>query len=156
MKLAIEKSIYYTPVVPTYYSTPIATFEYTDQNSFTEIINSLSDQVDVITFFAPRGNICYSIFSYLTTIYQKILLDKITTLFLVNRQDYCIKLIRVSEEGVEERIGILKVDSVLSEQALLYKSKWNYLLYPSFFLLGGALGVLGASSLGAPSLGASS
>ena len=137
MKQAIEKAIYYSAVIPNHYSTPIARFVYSNRKEFYDIINSLSDNIDVIAMFAPKGDRCYKIFTYLS--YEDLLLDKTTSLFLVNRQDYCIELIRKTDDedsSLEKpRIAILKVDSVQSEL------KERSYLYPGLVLIGGIIGL---------------
>lgn len=137
MKEAIEKSIYYSAVFPDYYN-PII-FEYTDKQSFTDIINLLETQIDVVSIFAPKQSICYNIFTYLPYYYEELMLDKVTTLFLVNRRDCCIKLVRKLNVDTDDRTAILKIDSVLSEMP----KKTRYLMYPFIFAMGGIISIFG-------------
>ena len=138
MKSAIQKAIYYSAATPNYYN-PI-TYKYNDLESFSAIIESLKNEIDVISIFAPKDNICYTIFSQLSYSYHELMLDKVSSIFLVNRQDCAIKLVRDDQvEKEEERVAILKIDSVLSEMP----KKSSYLSYPlllGFGILGGVLG----------------
>ena len=147
MKQAIEKAIYYSGVIPTYNldgaSNQVHSFgmnynsivyEYSDKESFVNIIKSLKNEIEVISVFAPKDDICYSIFNQLS--YENLMLDKVDALYLVNRKDCAIKLIRTGE--VEKRVAILKVDSVVSEMP-----KSSYWTYPLTFIAGGVLAVAG-------------
>lgn len=132
---AVEKAIYYSAVTPNYNS---ITYHYSDLESFSAIIESLKNEIDVISIFAPKDDICYTIFNQLIYSYHDLMLDKVTVLFLVNRQDCAIKLVRSEEIKNDTRVAILKIDSVLSEMP----KKSSYLSYPlllGFGILGGVL-----------------
>ena len=134
MKQAIEKSIYYSGVIPAHYN-PIV-YEYTDLESFSTIIESLKNEIDVISIFAPKEHVCYNIFNQLPYYYHELMLDKVAAIFLVNRQDCVIKLSRTEDVG---RVAILKIDSVLSE----IPKKTSYFSYPlllGFGIIGGIVG----------------
>ena len=140
MKEAIEKAVYYTDYISEQYNLPVATFEFRDRENLSEILSSLTQNVDIITNFASKKDSCYPIFNHIYYCYDSLLLDNVNALFLVNRKDFCIKLIKADKNNTEnQRFAIIKTDSVFSE---LFSSKsfsWKYLFLPGFILLGGAM-----------------
>jgi hypothetical protein len=143
MKRAIEKAIYYSNVHPTF----SIDFEYSDKESFQNIINTLTNNIDVITFFAPKDDPIYPILKEMNYIYEKLLFDKTSCVYLINRKDVGIKFSciksedEVGEDISKERIAILKIDSILSEY-YLQKKGGTYTGYSLSFLFG----MLGAFS----------
>ena len=133
MKQAIENAIYYSGAsFGMNYNSII--YEYSDKETFINIIKSLKSEIEVISIFAPKDDICYSIFNQLS--YENLMLDKVDALYLVNRKDCAIKLMRT--DGEEKRVAILKVDSVVSEMP-----KNSYWTYPLTFIAGGILAITG-------------
>ena len=63
---------------------------------------------------------------------KKLLFDKTTSIYLVNRKGLSICLLR--EKSENERIAIIKIDSVLSEYSPTSYKK--YILYPLVFSTG--------------------
>lgn len=163
MKQAIEKSLYYSPITTDQYSNCVATFEYSDKESLKTILGTFQENIDIITYFANKNDSCYDIFPYLVRYYQDFLLDKITSIVIINRRDFCIKLNRVnagSELNLNRldandanseslhlgsdanRIAVLKIDAVASE----YNSKRSYFWYSTVFLIGLGLGYYSRSN----------
>lgn len=153
MKQAIEKSLYYSPITTDQYSNCVATFEYSDKESLKTILGTFQENIDIITYFANKNDSCYDIFPYLVRYYQDFLLDKITSIVIINRRDFCIKLNRVNavtgSSSCElnlgsdtNRIAVLKIDAVASE----YNSKRSYFWYSTVFLIGLGLGYYSRSN----------
>ena len=132
MKTAIEKAIYYSDVNT---FNPIVTFEYTDETNFQEIINNLHQNIEVVAIFGNKDNICYRIFKSLN--YKELLFDKTTSIYLVNRKGLAIRLCRSDDLAEKERIGVVKIDSVLAEYSP--RCLKHYILYPIVFASGSAL-----------------
>lgn len=145
MRSAIEKSIYYTDV--NNFNTVI-TFNYTDEKSFKNIIKDLPNNIEIIaTFGSKPNNFCYKIFNELFYLYKELLFDKTTSIYLINRKGLSVRLFRETKtleprtdtldtlETLEnEKIAIIKIDSVLSEYSpTSYKS---YFFYPLVFSAG--------------------
>lgn len=132
MRKAIEKAIYY---IDTDFLNPIITFEYSNESELSNIINDFHNHIDILAIFGNKENICYYIFSYLSSMYEQLLLNKTTEIFLVNRKDVCICLKRKLDTETPRRIAIIKVDSVLAE----YKppSYSSYFYYPLAVIIGG-------------------
>lgn len=148
MKQAIEKSLYYSPITTDQYSNCVATFDYSDKESLKTILGTFQENIDIITYFANKNESCYDIFPYLVRYYQDFLLDKITSIVIINRRDFCIKLNRVnavSELNLSSdtnRIAVLKIDAVASE----YNGKRSYFWYSTLFLIGLGLGYYSRSN----------
>lgn len=148
MKNIIEKAIYYSDIQQ--HST--IHFEYSDKDSFQKVINSLTSDIDVITFFAPKNDLIYSILNETVTIYENLLLDKISCIYLVNRKDIIIKITHIfpsnlnkdeiveQNNEIKQRAAVLKVDSIFSE-FYSQKKEASYFNYSLTLILGGILGV---------------
>jgi len=145
---AIENSIYYADI--NNFTNPVKTFQYSDKESFYNIIKDLHNNIEVVATFGGKDSICYKIFNSLD--YNSLLFDKTTSIYFVNRKGMYICLEREidvnemtsikTEMNINEnqRIGVLKIDAVLSE----YKENnlKNYLYYPVTFGLGIGIGGL--------------
>ena len=130
MRSAIEKSVYYTDVNN---FTPVITFEYSDETSFKSIIEDFPNNIEIVATFGTKNeNTCYKIFNELSFLYKELLFDKTTSIYLVNRKGLSICLLR--EKSENERIAIIKIDSVLSEYSPTSYKK--YILYPLMFSTG--------------------
>jgi hypothetical protein len=114
MKEAITRSIYYINEHP---QNPIISIEYSDKKSFNESISSLSKKIETVAAFAPKGDKVYSIFEKLAGLYDDLLLDKVNSLYLINRRDVSICLYKSvkNEEAKPSLIAILKIDAILAE-----------------------------------------
>ena len=133
MRKAIEKAIYYLDVSN---FNPNITFEYSDEETFKNIIKDLSNNIDVIATFGKKDNICYSIFDqlYKSNVYKDLLFDKTTSIYIINRKDITICINRITDETQKQRIAVIKIDSVLSEYSP--KSIKHYIFYPIVFIVG--------------------
>lgn len=143
MQREIERAIYYTGAIPSHYSGPIAAYEYHDKESFKEIVSTLNKNVEVVALFAPQRDNCYKIFSQLKDCYETLLFEKITSLFLVNRKDFCIQLVKKSDDDEKiEKVAILKIDAVLSERPEIEKKTYlSYFYSPTLFVTGALAGI---------------
>jgi len=138
MKQAIEKAIYYTDVQ----LNCIKQFEYSNKETFQDILNSLKNDIDIITFFASKDDDCFSIFKEISSLYEKLLLDKIGFIYLSNRKDINICLVN-SSVLENKRTAILKLDSILLE----YYSQKGYGISNYLFFFLGLLGGISTFSL---------
>ena len=112
LKKAIENSVYYSDINE--FTNPVKTFEYSDKESFSNIIKDLPNNIEVIATFGGKESICYKIFNNLD--YSSLLFDKTTSIYFVNRKGMYISLERLETEKYENtRIAVLKIDAVLSE-----------------------------------------
>ena len=130
MLKALEKAIYYTDRDDLFAS--VINLSYENEENFLEICNNLHNNIEVIASFGNKDNICYSIFQNIGRIYNELLLDKTSSIFIVNRRGESIKLFRNVDTT---RVAIIKIDAVLSE----YKessNKKHFFFYPLTFLLG--------------------
>jgi hypothetical protein len=135
MEKAIEKAIYYTDSDISL--NPVITFNYNNEEEFRNIINNLSNNIEIIATFGTRDNFCYFIFEKISNMYETLLLNKTTSVCIINRKDIAIKLIRSDKNDEKNRIAILKLDAILAEYQP--KSYISYFLYPLTFLLGGLI-----------------
>lgn len=98
MKRAIEKAVYYSDNSNN--NRIISTFQYSDKEDFFNILLCLNNNIEIISLFAPKDDICYSIFNNLYYCYDSLLFGKTTSILLINRKDFCIKLIRNTNENI--------------------------------------------------------
>jgi len=124
MKKAIENAIYYTDT--DLQNNIIINFDYTDNNEFKNILKKLHENIEVVATFGQKDNICYYIFNTLSDMYSELLLDKTTSIYIVNRKDITIKLNR-TDNNEKSRIAVIKIDAVLSEYHP--KTYTSYLFY---------------------------
>ncbi len=129
MKKAIEKSIYYTNVSPNY----LTEIKVSNSSEFKNVMKNLNSYIDIITYFAPKEDISYQICSKISEMYNSLLLDKIGYLYIINKKDLAIRISFVSDEIEKKEIGIIRIDSVLSEY---YKEKTPFFGYSFSFILG--------------------
>ena len=124
MKKAIEKTVYFSNSGNNY--TKVAELEYTDKQSLSEVIHSLPNNIDIVRFFEPRDNICYTIFNDLEDLFERIFLDQVNSIYLVNGRDRCIQINRLDEITKEPIYAIIKLDSVLAKY---YKIFYKIMCY---------------------------
>lgn len=136
MNRAIEKAIYYLDSEMGL--NPVIVFEYENEESFQNILRNLHENIEIVATFGQKDNFCYEIFNTISNMYTTLLLYQTTSLYIVNRKDVSIKLIR-KQLNCKERIAVIKLDAILSEYHPT--SYTPYLLYPFTFLLGGILAV---------------
>ena len=132
MKRAIEKAIYYSEIDKNVNT--VIEFEYGNEKSFQDILKNLYNNIEVVATFDKENFSC--IFETIAKMYSTLLLNKTTSLYIINRQDIAIKLTRlkVSESSeIKPRIGIIKTDAILSEYS-------SGKLYP--FICGALIGSL--------------
>ncbi len=115
MKRAIEKAIYYIDVDKSINT--VIEFEYSDEKSFQHALKNFYNNIEVVVTFNKED--FSPIFETLLKMYSTLLLNKTTSLYIINRQDMAIKLSRLSEQSEDKpRIGILKTDAILSEYSV--------------------------------------
>ena len=132
MRKAVQKAIYYldTELV----NIPVICFEYNTQEDFRNIVSHLHENIEVVVTFGEKDNFCYKVFNTIADLFPTLLLDKTTSVYIVNRKDVAIKLTK-GDVNEKSRVAVIKIDSVLSEY--VPTSYLPYLLYPVTFLLGG-------------------
>mgnify|MGYP003625920566 CR=1 FL=1 len=106
---AIEKSVYYTN---TNNFNPVISFMYSDEESFNDIIQNLSNNIEVKVIFGNKEDLSYSIFKQIS--YTDLLLDKTTSFYIVNRVNASICFYK-EVESKTEKIAVLNYDSILAE-----------------------------------------
>lgn len=131
MEKAIENAIYYSDVFPPYLENSICTYSYDSQN-----IKHLSEQyletIDTKIYFGDVNSTCYQILKTLPYCYKNLLLNKIDSVYIVDKYDKSIRIYNTENEDSIEKIAIIRIDSVKSE----LKTSWS-----SWFLLTGLLGL---------------
>ena len=132
MRKAVQKAIYYLDTELAY--VPVISFDYSTQEDFRNIVKHLHENIEVVATFGEKDNFCYTVFNTVAELYPTLLLDKTTSVYIVNRKDVAIKLTR-GDNNEKSRVAVIKIDSVLSEY--VPTSYMPYLLYPVTFLLGG-------------------
>ena len=116
MDNALEKAIYYPTSEPEYKI--IVTLEHDGtETNFKELISSFQSDINIKNMFGPYNNISYKIFNCIGNSFKKLLIDQLDVLHIVTRQDSSIKIVRKSENQ-NNKIGIIKIDGVLSEMKL--------------------------------------
>ena len=127
MKRAIEKAIYYSDndrAINT-----VIEFEYSDEKTFQHVLKNFYNNIEIVVTF-DKDNFS-NMFEMISKMYSTLLLNKTTSLYIINRQDVAIKLTRLTENvDVKPRIGILKTDAILSEYS---PNKYSPFLLGAFF-----------------------
>lgn len=131
MRTAIQKAVYYldTDLV----NVPVIELSYTNRQEFKNIVSKLHENIEVIATFGQKDNFCYEVFNVLPDLYNELLLEKTTSVYIVNRKDIAIKLTRI-DNNEKSRVAVIKIDAVLSEYTP--SSYASYLIYPTIFALG--------------------
>ena len=112
MKQAIKNAFYYSNITPSYLENPLISFDYDDANSFKFIADEYQNCINTITTFGDEKSMCYQILITLPYCYNKLLIYNLSSLYIVNRKDICMKL--NNQNNVSDQIRIIKIDSDIS------------------------------------------
>ena len=136
-------------------------------DEFNDVLKSLHTNTQVRNIFGDQDNICYTITNSLSHYYDRLLINQLDVILIVNRYDYAIKIVKnnsdknnsdknnsdknnsnkinQNEKTYDLEIGVIKIDSVIAEFNLNRlindgnNFKWySYIKYPIYLI-----GILG-------------
>lgn len=140
---AIEKAVYYlhenieTDLIPNP-ANIVSNETYKDKVSFMATMKHAKSNISLISFFAATGknDKCFELFeNYLAHSYDKLLLQDVNCLYIINRKDKCYCLTNLSKENSSTlnpennniKVAILKLDAIYNEYNE-YKRSYNFLI----------------------------
>ena len=122
------------------------------KDEFNNVLKSLHINTQVRNIFGDQDNICYTITNSISYYYDRLLINQLDVILIVNRYDNAIKIVKNNldktknnEKNYDLEIGVIKIDSVIAEFNLngLINDKnnfgwYSYIKYPIYLI-----GILG-------------
>ena len=137
MNSPLKNAIYYISPeeLPDYLRDTKITYDY-ENDTFSSIMTEFKDDINIRTLIDTSY---YHLFDRISKEYNNLLLDKVESLFIVNRMDESICMLNKNiNSDTDSKIAILKLDSVAYEygKTTSYKHKSWWLLGIGMLLTG--------------------
>lgn len=108
--------------------------------NFTDVINGFRSNINIRNLFGNTDNICYKICDEIVKCYNKLLLGQLDFILIVTRQDNALKIIKAidkTKDNCRNDIGVIKIDSVISElnlNNLIQNNTIGWIKYPAYLI----------------------